>query len=1208
MRKNKFLINYFLPVLFLGGLSGFSYAQTEPMATGNYQPTWESLSQFAEAPEWYKDVKFGIWAHWGPQCQPEQGDWYARFMYYTGTSQYNYHVSKYGNPSVFGFKDVINSWKAPNWNPDSLVHLYKNAGAEYFFAMANHHDNLDMYDSKYQPWNTTKVGPMKDIIAGWANAAKKYALPFGVSVHASHAWTWLEPSQDFDGNLTTADGTGKWWEGLNPQDLYAQQHTRSVGSSNSGTIHSQWDWENGASIPDQNYLNKFYNRTIDLINKYNPDLLYFDDTALPFYKISDVGLKIAAHMYNKSASEHNGQNQAVIFGKILSEQQKECMVWDVERGVPDRSQKKYWQTCTCIGDWHYNRSVYNNNGYKSATTVVRMLIDIVSKNGNLLLNIPVRGDGSIDEKELTVIQGITAWMKINKESIHGTRIWETFGEGPTAEAVNPLSAQGFNEGTAFTAKDIRYVCKKDTVFATLMGWPENNTVLLKSLSTSSPAYTGKVSKVKLLGYGDLSFTRDNEGLHVTFPTTSIATGAIASVLKIQFEPIVYSYANLSELIQYCESAIESANLRKGINTGCYIPDSISSFQSAVNTAKKIQESASETIIKVGIETLQTRFYNFRTYGILKGGKLTFENSQNITREAFINSRNFSRSDAGAIGLGRWGLLADPWIVTNNIINQESNTRGGFDNYDSSQSIGIQKWNTSDPAIENGMIYQTTKLPAGSYKLKIKVHENWGLLPGEDYLNVARGNVLPLTANVPTQSIAYYDMSSTVTGGQYTVCSFTLDALTEVSIGWTTSIAASATSRSMRVNEILLLDGLGNDISANYIKNYTSIQRKDKSFARFGTPTYWKVENFNIPQSSSSDGTKKGIDRYSGYKALMMGVWDDASRAVGNLKDVKMYNEITLPAGHYAFIAGYDAVYKLTEMYLFVSKSLPTLSNLKSNAITYYSIIGDTNDGTKYGLEFTLEQEETIYLGWIGNLMDATQQEFRAKEVSLYRILDSSADFVDWGAFDVTTEGTYALDMSKFDDLTNMSWSSTLEDVNYIIGSAVGEINIGHINFGQKNSQTIVVEAANGSTLNGSETFDVFKDNETLPFATIKAKKTGGNLYFEKLSSSPFQIEGIHKIKIKYNGHLSNLKSIEIVVKVGTGTQYTHNKMTHNVFGKDKQILVNQLQKGEKITITDSKGTILAKVIATVPDFKFAVNNSGIYLINIENQTYKVIVK
>src|ERR1043165_7681374 len=169
----------------------------EPVASGKFQPTWESLKQY-QVPEWFRNAKFGIWAHWGPQCQPEAGDWYARGMYEEGSGQYKSHLARFGHPSQFGFKDVIHEWKAEKWDPERLVALYKRVGAQYFFAMANHHDNLDLWDSKYQPWNSTRVGPQKDLIAGWAKAAKAQGLPFGVSVHAAHAWTWYEAAQGAD--------------------------------------------------------------------------------------------------------------------------------------------------------------------------------------------------------------------------------------------------------------------------------------------------------------------------------------------------------------------------------------------------------------------------------------------------------------------------------------------------------------------------------------------------------------------------------------------------------------------------------------------------------------------------------------------------------------------------------------------------------------------------------------------------------------------------------------------------------------------------------------------------------------------------------------------------------------------------------------------------------------------------------------------------
>jgi len=503
----------------------------EPMQTGLYEPTWESLAQY-ECPEWFRDAKFGIWAHWGPQCQPEAGDWYARHMYYKGEGQHDFHVKKYGDPKEFGFKDVINEWKAEEWDPDALIKLYKRVGAKYFMALGNHHDNMDLWDSQYQPWNSVNVGPKKDIIGGWAKACEKYGLPFGVSIHAAHAWSWYEGSQDYDGNLTKADGKGKWWEGLDPQDLYAQRHPRSKGSENVGTIHSQWNWGGGVTPPSEAFITNIYNRTLDVVNKYHPTMLYFDDTVLPFYPISDIGLKIAAHLYNRSRQLHHGNNEAVVMGKILSEQQKKCILWDVERGAPDKAQQLPWQTCTCIGDWHYNRSVYDQNRYRSASAVIKMLVDVVSKNGNLLLSVPLRGNGSLDEKEKNVLEGIAAWMEVNGESIYGTRPWVLFGEGPSAETARPLNAQGFNEGQSQSATDIRYVKKNGSLYVTALGWPESRFLKLKALAINSGNYQGKVKSVELLGYGRVEYRSTEDGLKVLLPSAPV--NAIAPVLKVKF--------------------------------------------------------------------------------------------------------------------------------------------------------------------------------------------------------------------------------------------------------------------------------------------------------------------------------------------------------------------------------------------------------------------------------------------------------------------------------------------------------------------------------------------------------------------------------------------------------------------------------------------------------------------------------------------------
>lgn len=529
----------FVFVLIILGFDQLAICQPNPVNTaGKFESTWQSLKEY-KTPEWFRNAKFGIWAHWGPQCQPEQGDWYARLMYDEGSEPYKWHVANYGHPSKAGFKEVINDWKAQNWDPEKLVALYKRAGAQYFFAMANHHDNLDLWNSKYQSWNTLNVGPKKDIVAGWARAAKNNNLPFGLSVHASHTWTWLETSQrsdkngplagvPYDGKLTKADGQGTWWEGLDPQELYAQNHSLSKGSDNIYTLWNQWSWENGASIPSAEYCDKFYKRTIDLIDQFNPDLLYFDDTVLPLYPVSDVGLKIAAHYYNHNMATHQGKLEGVLFGKILNEEQKKCMVWDVERGAPEKIEPLAWQTCTCIGDWHYKRSIYDNGQYKSAREVVHMLVDIVSKNGNLLLNIPVRGDGTIDDKEVAILEGIAGWMQVNSESIFDTRPWEVFGEGPSTEVVNPANGQSFNEGKVkLTASDIRFNKKGDILYATVMGVPVDK-ISIKSLRKGK----AQIKRIEMLGSKEkLSWKQYSDKLVIEKPKS--LSNDIAIVFKIQ---------------------------------------------------------------------------------------------------------------------------------------------------------------------------------------------------------------------------------------------------------------------------------------------------------------------------------------------------------------------------------------------------------------------------------------------------------------------------------------------------------------------------------------------------------------------------------------------------------------------------------------------------------------------------------------------------
>jgi alpha-L-fucosidase len=489
------------------------------VARGPFQPTWESLSNY-RVPDWYRDAKFGIWAHWGPQCQPEMGDWYAQRMYQEKNVAYKFHVEKYGHPSKFGFKDVIHEWKAEKWEPEKLIALYKRAGAKFFAAMANHHDNCDMFNSTYQPWNSVAVGPKKDIVGGWAKAARSAGLRLAVSCHGDRAWSWYQDAQradtsgplagvPFDGTLSKADGKGLWWEGLDPQDLYAQYHP--IG---------KYNWQQTGEPPlDKAYIEKFFNRTIDLIDKYRPDLLYFDDTVLPIYPASDIGLRIAAYFYNTNIARNKGSLEAVITGKGLNGEQRRALVLDVERGVTQGGETLPWQTDTCIGSWHYERAVFEQHRYKTAGQVIQMLIDIVSKNGNLMLSIPVRGEGTIDEDELRVVEAIAAWMAPNGEGIFATRPWRVYGEGPSVSSPPPRGQfGGARDVRPYTSEDIRFTAKGDVLYAFAMAWPENGRLTIKTLARGGADYPREIARVELMGArGPLAFTRDASGLVVNLP-------------------------------------------------------------------------------------------------------------------------------------------------------------------------------------------------------------------------------------------------------------------------------------------------------------------------------------------------------------------------------------------------------------------------------------------------------------------------------------------------------------------------------------------------------------------------------------------------------------------------------------------------------------------------------------------------------------------
>jgi len=452
---------------------------------GPFEGTYESLRGF-ECPRWFRDAKLGIWAHWGPQSVPMYGDWYARNIYIEGSDQYRFHWRTYGHPSKVGFKDIVGRWKAERFDPEALMDLYVAAGAKYFVAQAAHHDNFDNWDSKHHRWNAAAMGPKKDIVGLWAAAARKRGLRFGVTEHLGATFKWFAVNKGCDQSGPYA---GVPYDGSDPdyEDFYLP---------NRGEVREGWytrsPW----------WHRRWFERVRDVIDQHQPDLLYSDGD-VPF---GDVGLNIVAHLYNTSVKAH-GANEAVYNQKNADPTVHPIGVLDIERGVEPQAVPYVWQTDTCVGGWFYDR----RRVYKTPRQVVEMLVDIVSKNGNLLLNLPQRPDGTLDDECVHIARRMAAWIAVNGEGIYGTRPWKTACEGPTA----PEGGKFKESEIPWTAEDFRFTAKGDTVYAFLMKWPDVGRATIQSLASHKGP---KVAAVCLLGRDEkLQFEQTDMGLTVRLP-------------------------------------------------------------------------------------------------------------------------------------------------------------------------------------------------------------------------------------------------------------------------------------------------------------------------------------------------------------------------------------------------------------------------------------------------------------------------------------------------------------------------------------------------------------------------------------------------------------------------------------------------------------------------------------------------------------------
>ena len=493
---------------------------TTTLAQERFTADMESLRNY-QCPEWFQDAKFGIWAHWGPQSVPMQGDWYARAMYEPNNKKkykrdiYEYHIRTYGHPSKFGYKDIIPLWKAEKFDPRALMKLYKKAGAKYFVSMGVHHDNFDLWDSKYNRWNAVDMGPNRDIVKAWSDAARAEGLRFGVSEHLSAGYDWWQANKGADSKGKLKDVP---YDGADPRywDLY---YDMKVGSK------KDWTPNNGM------FAQLWYARMTDLIENYEMDILYTDG-ALPF---GEYGEMMLSNFYNKNMSDNRGKLEAVYLAKPARHKKgwaifdAEVCVEDRERGSLPQISATPWQTDTSIGDWFYNENYEakdTGTRYRSAYWVITSLVDIVSKNGNMLLNVVQHPDGSLDDEVLSLLDSIGQWFDINGEAIYCSRPWLVYGEGGASRG----SKSDWQEDFDYTPKDVRYTQNKDKneIYAFTMGMPTEKIVLGEMKRVA-----GKIKSITLLGSKErLKWSEDNNGVTIELPDLSSCT--VLPCFKIKY--------------------------------------------------------------------------------------------------------------------------------------------------------------------------------------------------------------------------------------------------------------------------------------------------------------------------------------------------------------------------------------------------------------------------------------------------------------------------------------------------------------------------------------------------------------------------------------------------------------------------------------------------------------------------------------------------
>jgi alpha-L-fucosidase len=472
---------------------------------GPYRADWQSLQKY-EVPDWYKDAKFGIFIHWGVYSVPAFGnEWYPRNMYRQGSDEFKHHLSTYGPPAKFGYKDFIPMFRAEHFDPAAWARLFKEAGAKYVVPVFEHHDGFAMYDSGLSDWTAAKMGPRRDVHGELAKAVRAEGLHLGASSHRVEHNFFLDGGRQMESDVNDPQFAA----------FYGPAHTWMESKQ---TLLTDWTYVSNA------YLDDWLARDAEIVRKYKPELFYFD-WWIGQPSVRQHLMDFAAFYYNDAAS----RGSVSVINYKLDAMEKHSAVLDVERGQLNDIRPLYWQTDTSISNksWGY----IEHDSFKSPQAIIHQLVDIVSKNGNLLVNIGPRSDGTIPDEVQTVLREVGAWLKVNGEAIYGTRPWKIYGEGPTKIIEGAFHD---TEAQPFTERDFRFTTKNNILYACELGWPAAGEAVIHSLAPGQLDGRTIVSVTLLGSTSTVPFDSQPDGIHLRLPVH--ATGKYAHCFKVTLQP------------------------------------------------------------------------------------------------------------------------------------------------------------------------------------------------------------------------------------------------------------------------------------------------------------------------------------------------------------------------------------------------------------------------------------------------------------------------------------------------------------------------------------------------------------------------------------------------------------------------------------------------------------------------------------------------